>query len=166
MEILSYIQQTGIKNVTLTGGEPLLQDNIRDLILLLAQDQNISVEIETNGSVSIKEYDSIKNRPSFTLDYKLPYSGMEKWMNYENYDHLSQKDTVKFVVGSMEDLKRAKEVIDTYQLTEKCQVYLSPVYKAIDPMTMVEFMKDHQMNGVRMQIQIHKVIWDPEKRGV
>ena len=83
-EILSYIQQTGIKNVTLTGGEPLLQDNIRDLILLLAQDQNISVEIETNGSVSIKEYDSIKNRPSFTLDYKLPYSGMEKWMNYEN----------------------------------------------------------------------------------
>ena len=73
---------------------------------------------------------------------------------------------MKFVCGSREDLQRAWEVIQEYGLTERCHVYLSPVFGSIEPVDMVAFMETHKMNDVRLQIQIHKVIWDPEKRGV
>ena len=73
---------------------------------------------------------------------------------------------MKFVIGSREDLERAKEIMEQYGLIGRCQVYISPVFGQIEPAEMAEFLTEHRMNGVRMQIQIHKVIWDPEKRGV
>ena len=123
------------------------------------------MEIETNGSVDIAPFCE-KDRPAFTLDYKLPGSGCEARMNTANYGLLRPEDTVKFVIGSREDLERAKEIMEQYGLIGRCQVYLSPVFGQIEPAEMAEFLTEHRMNGVRMQIQIHKVIWDPEKRGV
>ncbi len=162
-EITNYVLATGIRNVTLTGGEPLLQKDIRELIHLLLQ-AGLRVEIETNGAVRLSEF--CEERPIFTMDYKLPSSGCEEHMIAENMELLEINDTVKFVCGSQEDLVKALEVIQTYDLTSRCHVYFSPVFGSIEPVQMVEFMLEHQLNDVRLQIQMHKVIWDPNERGV
>lgn len=164
-EILLYIQSTGIKNVTLTGGEPLIQTGIYELIDLLCQ-SGLYVEIETNGSEDISEYRNMKAMPSFTLDYKLPSSGMEGFMEMKNYSFLTENDTVKFVCGSHVDLEKALEITRKHRLVKKCAVYLSPVFGKIEPKEMVNFMLENKMNGVSFQLQLHKFIWDPDKRGV
>jgi 7-carboxy-7-deazaguanine synthase len=165
-DIYEYIKSTNINNVTLTGGEPLLQEGIIELLQVLSKTPTLHVEIETNGSASLDEFLNIENRPSFTMDYKLPSSNMEDKMNLNNFEHLSDKDTVKFVSGSMSDLEKAKYIIDKYKLSDRTNVYISPVFGQIGLEDIVEFMKDNTMNGVNLQIQLHKIIWDPNKRGV
>ena len=165
-EILNYVLGTGIRNVTLTGGEPLLQTGIMELLNILSKDTDLFVEIETNGSINLEEFIKIDNRLSFTMDYKLPVSGMEDKMCLRNLDILTYKDTVKFVSGSIEDLERAREIIERYGLIDKCHVYISPVFGKINLPDIVEYMKEHKMNKVNMQLQMHKFIWDPQERGV
>lgn len=165
-DIYNYIKSTGVRNVTLTGGEPLLQKDIFQLLEYLAKDENIRVEIETNGSVNIQAVKEIKNCPSVTLDYKTPYSGMEKYMLTENYKYLDNDDTVKFVCGSKEDLEKTKCIIDEYKLKNKCHIYISPVFGAIELPKIVEFMIENNMTDVNMQLQMHKYIWSPDKKGV
>lgn len=165
-DIYQYIKETGINNITLTGGEPLLNRDILYLLQLIAEDKDLKIEIETNGSIDLSEYAKISDSISFTMDYKLPESLMESKMLVANFDILTQKDTVKFVAGSIEDLDRAKEMIDKYQLIDKCHVYLSTIYGKIDLKHVVEYMIENQMNGVTLQLQMHKIIWDPNKRGV
>ena len=99
-EIYAYIKSCGVKNVTLTGGEPLIQPEIEWLITLLSADKALRVEIETNGSVDIAGYDARPENVCMTLDYKLPDSGMEQFMRTENYAWLKPQDAVKFVVSS------------------------------------------------------------------
>lgn len=164
-EIAEYADSTGITDVTLTGGEPLLQPEIGDVIEALIRTGH-RVEIETNGSVPIEKFCKCGYRPVFTLDYKLPGSGMESSMLTENYRFLEGEDAVKFVSGSMADLERAEEIIKKYSLTEKCRVYISPVFGKIDPVQIVEFMIERKLNGVRLQLQLHKFIWDPDRGGV
>lgn len=165
-EIYDYIKSTGVTNVTLTGGEPLLRDNIEKLLRILSSDKSLYVEIETNGSVDLMPFRDISDNVSFTLDYKLPGSGMEKHMNLTNYEDLRREDTVKFVVSHREDLDKARQIIEEYKLTEKCNVYLSPVFGRIEPVDIVNYMVEHKMNKVNMQLQMHKIIWDPEMKGV
>lgn len=165
-DIYKYIKSTDIKNVTLTGGEPLLQEGIIELLELLSEDKSLHVEIETNGSVSLDRFSNIENPPSFTMDYKLPSSNMEDKMNLDNFKYLSDNDTVKFVSGSLVDLQKAKYIIDKHELSDRTKVYISPVFGQIDLEHIVEFMKDNKMNGVNLQMQLHKIIWDPNKRGV
>lgn len=164
-ELAEYVRQTGVKNVTLTGGEPLLQKGLYTLIEKLITD-GCRVEIETNGSVSIAELAEKPCRPDFTLDYKLPSSGMESRMLTENYRYLAACDVVKFVAGTEADLEKAEEIIERFTLTEKCRVYLSPVFGGIEPAEMVSFMTERKMNDVRLQLQLHKYIWDPNRGGV
>ena len=165
-ELYKKVVESGIKNVTITGGEPLFQENIEIFLKKLAENPEINVEIETNGSINLKRFGEIKNAPSFTMDYKLPKSNMEKFMDLENFKYLKEKDTVKFVVSNIDDLERAREIIEKYSLVEKCAVYISPVSGKIELSSMVDFMKKYKMNGVNMQLQIHKIIWDPETKGV
>lgn len=165
-EIFDAVRFSGVRNVTLTGGEPLLQENISSLIELLNTDDRIRMEIETNGSADIAPLAGLKKRPAFTLDYKLPSSEMEIMMRVSNFDLLASQDTVKFVAGSSQDLRRAATVIDAYDLAEKCSVHLSPVFGEIEPADLVEFMKENRMNGVSLRLQMHKQIWDPQTRGV
>lgn len=165
-ELYKKVVESGVKNVTITGGEPLLQENIEIFLKKLAENPEINVEIETNGSINLKRFGEIKNFPSFTMDYKLPKSNMEKFMDLENFKYLKEKDTVKFVVSNIDDLERAREIIEKYSLIEKCAVYISPVFGKIELSSMVDFMKKYKMNGVNMQLQIHKIIWDPETKGV
>lgn len=164
-ELVAYVKSTGVKNVTLTGGEPLLQTDIAYLIELLGESGS-EVEIETNGSVPLKNIVSLSPRPAVTADYKLPSSGMEKYMLTENFAYLTLRDAVKFVVGDICDLVRAEEIINVYELTDRCRVYFSPVFGKIKPEEIAEFMKARKLNGVRLQLQLHKIIWDPDMRGV
>lgn len=165
-EIYNKILKSGIKNITLTGGEPLLHENVEILLEKIGKNPNLSLEIETNGSIELKKFSKLKNPPSFTMDYKLPSSKMESKMCLENFKYLTSKDTIKFVVGTIEDLKKAKEIIENFSLIEKCAVYFSPVFNSINPAEIVEFMKENNLNGVNLQLQIHKFIWDPESKGV
>ena len=87
-------------------------------------------------------------------------------MTLENFKYITKNDTVKFVSGSIEDLDRAKELIDQYELVNKTNVYISSVFGKISLNEIVEFMKNNNMNGVTLQVQLHKIIWDPDKRSV
>lgn len=164
-QILEYLLSTNIKNVTLAGGEPLYQPGIKELMTLLCN-AGFRVEVETNGAHSIAPFMDIVNRPSFTLDYKTGCSGMTKFMDVSNYKYVTKHDSVKFVVGSIADLDMMRSVVEQYKLLEKTNVLVSPCYGDIDPVTIVEYMQQHTLNGYKMQIQIHKVIWDANKRGV
>ena len=171
-ELVEYADDSGIKNVTLTGGEPLLQEGLTDLILELIA-HNHKVEIETNGALSIEKYAKLAEKMgitdelSITMDYKCPSSGVEAAMLPENYIFLRSYDTVKFVVGDREDLDKARAVIAEHELIErKIKVYLSAVFGKITPAEIVEYMKENKMIGVTYQLQQHKYIWDPDKRGV
>lgn len=164
-EITEYVIGTGVENVTLTGGEPLLQADIYCLIEMLMKNE-CRVEIETNGSISVQELSTQEHRPDFTLDYKLPSSNMENFMLTENYNYLSGNDVVKFVAGSISDLEKAVEIIERFSLTEKCTVYFSAVFGKISPAEIVEFLKEKKLNNVRLQLQLHKFIWSPDRKGV
>ncbi len=168
-EITQYILNSKIKDVTLTGGEPLIQPEIKRLIeLLLKANDEIRVEIETNGAVLLKDFrveDS--SRLSFTMDYKLPSSNFENSMKLDNFQYLIKNDSVKFVSGSLEDLNKAKFIINKYDLIKRgISIFISPVFGKIELTSIVDFMKENNMNDVRMQIQLHKVIWHPDTRGV
>ena len=166
-QIRDYVRSTGITNVTLTGGEPLLQRDMGELIGRLIRDCGSRVEIETNGAVDLRPFAELPGgRPVFTMDYKLPSSGFEDKMLIGNFSVLEAEDTVKFVSGSRADLERAGEIIEKYGLLDRCHVYFSPVFGEIEPVEIVDFMLEKKMNKARIQIQMHKVIWDPNERGV
>ena len=164
-ELAAWVAETGVNNVTLTGGEPLLNRDCRALTALLMK-QGCRVEIETNGSISLEESAASEFRPVFTMDYKLPSSGMEQFMCIDNFRLLGCHDTVKFVSGSIEDLERAAVIISQFSLDERCHVYISPVFGEIEPSDIVDFMEERRMNKVRLQLQLHKFIWEPTRRGV
>jgi len=167
-DIYRYIKDNGATNVTLTGGEPLIQKDIEELIYFLAKDSELVIHIETNGSVPTYDFKRIQNVDNviFILDYKLPSSGMENKMDLKNYSLLSNKDVCKFVIETQEDLIKAKEIVDNFKLNERCLVYFSPITTSINPLLIVEFMKKNKMNNIRLQIQLHKIIWSPETREV
>lgn len=170
--LLDMIDEAGVKNITLTGGEPLLQTGIKELLEELRAKRRLRIEIETNGSIDIRtffpqEEAFISDNVSFTLDYKTGTSGMEERMCLSNYENVRECDTVKFVVGSIEDLEKTKYVIDKYKLIDKkCGVYISPCFGWIEPSEIVEYLITHRMNDVNVQLQMHKYIWNPTKRGV
>lgn len=163
MQIAADAVKQGVKLVTLTGGEPLLQEQIGPLIRNLGRTLGLRVEIETNGAVPLapfkKEFGGV-----YTMDYKLPSSKMERFMCTENFAVLDERDCVKFVCGSRADVYRAKEIAEQYR--PLCPMLLSPVFGRIDPAEIVEIMKAEQMGNFRLQLQLHKFIWDPNERGV
>lgn len=163
-EIIEYVKSTGVKNVTLTGGEPLIQNEIKELMIELSNIGN-RIEIETNGSINIAPYLNIPN-VTFTLDYKLKGSGMEKYMDLTNYNLLRKNDVIKFVVSDYDDLEKTKEIIKKYDLINKANCLISPVWGRIEFEEIVNFLKENKLNDVKMQLQIHKIIWDKDKRGV
>lgn len=165
-EVYEYIKAQNVKNVTLTGGEPLMQPQICELLELLDTDENLTVHIETNGAVDASEFKAKFKNISFVFDYKLPSSGMTDKMCEDNLRLADKNDVYKFVVGGSNDLKAAYDVITKYNLIENTRVYLSPVLGAIEPVEIVEFMKSKNLNNVRLQLQLHKFIWDKDKKGV
>ena len=165
-DILDYLDDVNIDRVTLTGGEPLLQGELSNLLIALSS-ASYKVEIETNGSVDLRPLKDLRLiGVSFTMDYKLPSSLMESNMLVSNFNILNYSDVLKFVAGTYEDLDKFKEIVDTNNLLEKTQVILSPSFTDVEPKDLVEYIIKHNMNGVKMQLQMHKYIWSPDTIGV
>lgn len=142
-----------------------MQKDADKLLKLFSEEKDIRVEIETNGSVNLSPFLKYENT-SFTMDYKLPESDMEKYMDLENFKILRKKDTLKFVASSVNDLKKAKDIIEKYDLIDRVNIIFSPVFGKIELTDIVDFLKDNKLNDVRMQLQMHKFIWAPDERGV
>ena len=173
-DIVSFVEASPASCVTLTGGEPLMQDGIDRLLEALLADPSRYVEIETNGAVPLEYFVALRQRLvgdeperlSFTMDCKLPSSGMDDQMVPENYELLDARDTVKFVIGDEDDFAAVLHTIDKFSLQERCQVYLSPVFNQMDPARIVEFMREHGLDRATVQLQLHKIIWPDADKGV
>lgn len=165
-EIVKKAKKMDYRNITLTGGEPLIHKDVDDLISKLCEN-GFYVNIETNGSVPIDKYITNKNI-ILTMDYKLPSSGVEKNMNLNNLEKLRENDVLKFVIGK-DDFDKLKQVVEKYSI--KSYIYLSPVFGEVEPFEIVDFMKIMHTQGIdtskmRVQVQLHKIIWNPNERGV
>jgi len=159
-EIMETIKKYHTHYVTVTGGEPLAQKEVLNLLKVLA-DQNFKVSLETGGGLSIKEVDP---RIKIILDIKTPESGEEKKNYWDNLNFIHLKDEIKFVLCSREDYDWAKKIINQYKLSEKCDVLFSPVYQKLNITDLGDWILEDQL-PVRMQIQLHKLLWG-EKPGV
>ena len=160
-QIVERIKEAGVELVTLTGGEPLLDENVSELIGSILMMPKVEIEIETNGSVPIRYYKERDNRLTMTMDYKLPSSNMEENMCLENMEYLKPWDVVKFVIGSREDLNRAKEIIERFSLCEKAIVYFSPVFGKIEPEEIVEEAIKEHVRGILVALGD-----DPNREGL
>jgi len=167
-DIIRRIKERNFFRVTLTGGEPLTVYQIEPLILELLS-MGIEVNIETNGSIDIstvldycKTYD---NKLFFTIDYKLPSSGETDKMLLGNYKKLRTWDVLKFVVGSENDMLH---LIDYVQgLVSQPLIYIGAVYDKYSLQKIVVAMLDEPgLKNANLQVQLHKIIWDPTERGV
>lgn len=170
-EILEECNKLGPLNITFTGGEPLLQKDADELIELLANN-GYDVSIETCGAVDFTERKwFIEDNPNVwvCVDYKCYSSGeQEKMLGLPTFAKLRENDVVKFVVGNEDDLQLAKFVmIALRELGCDCYFYLSPVFEDIEPVEIVNFMMEYDLDyKTRFQLQLHKFVWPPEMRGV
>jgi 7-carboxy-7-deazaguanine synthase len=161
-EIVAAVAGFGCKLVEITGGEPLLQKNVLPLMTMLA-DAGFTVLLETSGAHDIGPVDSRVHR---IMDLKTPGSGECERNLFSNAEHLTDRDEVKFVIGSREDYEWSREQLTKFELNERCRAVLfSPIFGRIDPREIVEWILADRL-PVRFQLQMHKFIWTPTQRGV
>jgi 7-carboxy-7-deazaguanine synthase len=152
----------GTPLVELTGGEPLLQEGAIPLLRELC-DAGRTVLLETSGERDISLVDPRVHR---IMDLKAPGSGESHRNRWENVAHLSSRDEVKIVLADRADYEWAKGVIEEHGLERRVnEVLLSPVWGELDPKDLVKWVLEDDM-PVRVQIQMHKVIWDADTQGV
>ena len=161
-EIRTRIESWPCRFVEFTGGEPLEQPQVHQLMTELLDD-GYQVAVETGGHVDISACDP---RVIRIVDMKPPGSGMTRRNRYGNLDHITSKDEVKFVCASLEDYYWSRDLIVAHDLTSRtAAVLISPVFGSIEPLPLVEaILKDGL--PIRFQLQMHKYIWHPEERGV
>ncbi len=160
-EILNRVKGYGARNICITGGEPLLQETTGKLINLLKKN-HFNVYIETNGSLNI---DSLPNGIVRIVDIKCPASGMEQEMDWQNIKRLKNKDEVKFIISSKKDYEWAKRVTEDYKIIDKATVLFGLVHEKLKPKTLAGWILKDGLN-VRLQLQLHKIIWPNRARGV
>jgi 7-carboxy-7-deazaguanine synthase len=161
-EIVAAVGAFGCPLVEITGGEPLLQKNVLPLMTILA-DAGHTMLLETSGAHDISAVDSRVHR---IMDLKTPGSGECDRNVFSNVEHLTQRDEVKFVMGSREDYEWSREQVARFGLAERCRAVLfSPIFGRIDPREIVEWILADRL-PVRFQLQMHKFIWTPTQRGV
>ncbi|MFZ5986095.1 MAG: radical SAM protein [Bacillota bacterium] len=158
--VFEEIKKLHYKRICLTGGEPLLQ---RDLGELLGLVDDYIVTIETNGSVDIGSVELNSRRHSFVMDIKTPSSGCSDLMVFKNLDLLDEKDEIKFVIGCRTDYEWARNIVK--KLCKKGSITFSPVFGKIDYAEVVRWILEDKLD-IRFQVQLHKIIWGPEKTGV
>jgi len=161
-EVLERVEQIGTSFVELTGGEPLEQLGSFRLVQWLC-DRGYTVAIETGGHISIEHVD---HRAICIVDFKCPDSRMAPLNYVPNFSLLRPQDEVKFVIASRRDYEWARALIEEYKLTEKVvAVLFSPAFGLLDPRVLAEWILADRAQ-VRLQLQLHKFIWEPSMRGV
>jgi 7-carboxy-7-deazaguanine synthase len=149
--------------VEITGGEPLLQAETPLLVSSLL-DNRYRVLLETNGSLDVH---SIDHRCIKIIDVKLPSSGETQSNCLQNLALLTDQDELKFVIGNKEDYDYAKQVMNLIpqQLLPKIIVNISPVFTVLSPALLASWiLQDHL--AVRLNLQLHKILWPSDRRGV
>ncbi len=160
-EIAGAVARHGTRYVLVTGGEPLAQEGVHDLLAELL-DRGHEVAVETGGSLDLAPLD---RRVMVVMDLKCPGSGMEARNRWENLPLLKPADEVKFVIADRADYEWSRETIARHRLAERCGVLLSPVHGLLAPRPLAEWVLSDRL-PVRLQLQIHKYIWPPDMRGV
>ncbi len=159
--VMERVQSYGCPLVEVTGGEPLHQPEALVLLKKLC-DVGHQVMIETSGTFDISAIDP---RVSIIMDVKCPGSGMTDRMRWANIEHLSKKDEVKFVLKDQADYEWSKNIVTKYGLGDRCAVLFSPVFGSLELRPLAEWVLSDRL-PVRVQVQLHKLIWDPDTRGV
>jgi len=161
-DVLERALSFGTPLVELTGGEPLLQPGAIPLLQELC-DSGRTVLLETSGERDISEVDPRVHR---IMDLKAPGSDESHRNRWENIEHLTARDEVKIVLSDRADYDWAKRVIEEHALTDRVNaVLLSCVWGELDPKDLVQWVLEDRL-PVRVQIQMHKVIWDADTEGV
>jgi 7-carboxy-7-deazaguanine synthase len=155
--ILETVAGYDARHVTVTGGEPLAQ---RDVHLLLTKlcDAGYEVSLETSGALDISPVDA---RVVKVMDLKTPGSGEQERNLYSNLEHLQPDDQVKFVICDRSDYEWSRDTVQQHNLADKCEVLFSPAYETQNPRELAEWILQDRL-GVRLQIQLHKLLWGNE----
>jgi 7-carboxy-7-deazaguanine synthase len=164
-EVMAAVREKKVKRVCLTGGEPLIQPRaeVQELLDKLAE-EGYEVSIETSGSIPIEPF-KLHDRQRWILDMKVPSSGESEAMHFESLHHLRPCDEVKFVVGTEEDFAWSVDLIRRYGLEGRVQLLFSPIWGACTPLQLTQWVLGSGIDA-RVQVQLHKIIWDPDTRGV
>jgi len=159
--VVAEAHALGIHTVEITGGEPLLQPAA---IPLMAELLTLGHEVllETSGSLSIA---AVPEAVHVILDLKPPDSGEVERNLWENLDLLKPHHEVKFVIASRRDYEWSREVVRTHALADRCTVLFSPAWGKVQLADVASWILEDRL-PVRFQVQLHKVVWDPEARGV
>ena len=160
-EILQKVENFGIHLVEITGGEPLMQDNVYTLMRRLIEN-GYKVMLETGGSISLERVpkDVIK-----IMDLKCPGSGEQDKNNLDNLKLLAPHDEVKFVILDKKDYEWSRDIIKKYKINETAHILFSPVFDKLELKEMVKWILEDRL-PVRLQTQLHKIIWDKNTIGV
>lgn len=172
-EIVEQVRQYPNKHICLTGGEPLMHGH-KSLVLIKALadiDYVEDIHIETNGAIHLGPFHRLRENDErvgkkvrFILDYKLPASGETEKMLPENFAYLRDSDEIKFVIANEEDFHHAVDILG--RLVQKGIPLFSPVWETMRPEKLVSLILEHRLTNVKLSLQIHKVIWEPDARGV
>ena len=161
-DVITSIHDYDNKRICITGGEPLLQENVHHLLQHFC-DNDIYVTLETSGSLSIADVDP---RVRTILDIKCPGSKMDAHNFWGNLNILRKHDEVKFVLADRHDYEYAKNICSSYDLYDKAyEVLLSPAHGILDPKYLSSWILAEKL-PVRLNLQIHKYIWSPDTERV
>jgi len=160
-EVLAEVQRLGLDLVEITGGEPLLQPGVLPLMTELC-DRGHTVLLETSGSLDIRPVDP---RVVRVVDFKAPGSGEASQNLMSNVDALRSTDEVKLVLADRADYDWARDFVAAHDLGRRCVVLLSPVFGALAAADLAAWMVADRLPA-RLNLQVHKQIWDPQARGV
>ncbi|HFB64858.1 MAG TPA: 7-carboxy-7-deazaguanine synthase QueE [Aeromonadales bacterium] len=159
-EILTEVKSYDTPYVTVTGGEPLVQPKCLELLTRLC-DEGYAVSLETSGALDVAEVDS---RVVKVMDLKTPKSGEMSRNKWQNLDFIQPRDQIKFVICDRQDYDWARMKIEEFQLSQRCEVLMSPSWQAIEASDLAGWILADKLK-VRMQLQLHKLLWG-DKPGV
>ena len=159
-DILSICRAQGVPRVVLTGGEPLMQEELPELCRRLC-DEGYQVQVETSGTRMV---DVLDDRVLKVVDIKPPSALAKHGFHWGNLDVLGQEDEIKFVIASREDYEWALRIIDKCILEGKHKITFSPVGDMLEPAKLAGWMVEDKLS-YRLQMQLHKIIWPNEARG-
>jgi 7-carboxy-7-deazaguanine synthase len=161
-EVVAAVEQYGCPLVEITGGEPLLQEDVYELMGRLVA-LGRTVLLETGGHRPITRVPPAVVK---IVDIKCPGSGEAERNDWSNLDRLASHDEVKFVIKDRADYQFAREIISRHDLSSRAaEILLSPVHGVLDPKSLSEWVLEDHL-PVRLQLQLHKYIWSPTTRGV
>jgi len=166
-DILAWTAQYPGSMVEITGGEPLRQDGVYPLMLALLNADR-QVLLETNGSLPL---DAVPDAVRIIMDIKCPDSGMAAHNLPENINRLRERsrrqcrDEIKFVLSSEGDFHWARQLVEREQLDRLLPVLFSPVRPLLEPQRLAQLILEHRLN-IRLQLQLHTLLWPEQSRGV